>query len=402
MKVTVFYVWQSDSDENVNRYFIRKAAQEACDRITEDDTNEWQVRFDYDMRDVVGMGNINAEILKKLGSSDIFIVDTSLIAKTAAGKDLPNPNAIFELGYAAGRHGFEPLIGVMNEASGSLNGQIFDITQRSSLTYRLATGTDKATVAKTHNELSKNLEGIIRATIVQVTEPRRKELEGIARESDEKPHAEFIEKVLNGGFYGHKLFPAVIHSIKFNWSKACGFREAIKAVKALGVNYDVSEHEIAWNEPSLRSELHDFGILRRVATNDVVASKTIWDRQGSKSWPVDFLYTDPLQRFLVSRIETDCKMLGEWGIEPPWTICTSLVKADGWKLLNREVVEAPKHVSNPKLTFPSARVTSVGQFKDMAAVGAIMKDGFDYMCRHVGWDGSGCFNDDGTWNSTVG
>jgi hypothetical protein len=176
MQITVFYAWQSDRPKELNHYFVRDAAKAACERITADNSNAWAVALDSDTRGVVGMCDIPNTILEKINACDIFLADLTLVGSTddSDNKPLPNPNVVFELGYAAKSHGFDVLIGVMNEAFGTVDGQVFDIKRRASLLYK-ASVTDSAEFRKAQrDELSRALEGVFRATIDAVVSVRRR------------------------------------------------------------------------------------------------------------------------------------------------------------------------------------------------------------------------------------
>ena len=106
MDITVFYAWQSDRPGKVNHYLIRDAARDACERITEDKSNDWTLDLDSDTKGVAGMCDIPNVILKKIKKCDIFLGDLTIVGATPGEhpKQLPNPNVVIELGYAASRH----------------------------------------------------------------------------------------------------------------------------------------------------------------------------------------------------------------------------------------------------------------------------------------------------------
>jgi hypothetical protein len=85
-----------------------------------------------DTQGVPGLCEIPDSILKKIEAADAVVVDLTFIAKTAGKnpKHCPNPNVLFELGYAFHAIGPERLICVMNEAHGSVEGVLFDIAHR--------------------------------------------------------------------------------------------------------------------------------------------------------------------------------------------------------------------------------------------------------------------------------
>src|ERR1700722_14723587 len=90
MKMTVFYAWQSDRPGKVNHYLIRDAALAACERITADKSNDWQVSLDSDTQGGAGMCDIPNTILKKIDESDILLADLTLVGQTNDGKQVPN------------------------------------------------------------------------------------------------------------------------------------------------------------------------------------------------------------------------------------------------------------------------------------------------------------------------
>jgi hypothetical protein len=176
MDVTVFYACQSDRPEKLNHYLIRDAAREACNRITADSNNDWSVNLDSDTQGTPGMCDIPNTILQKIWKCDIFLADLTLVGKTESEqpKLLPNTNAVFELGYAAKHLGFKALIGVVNEAFGKVEGQVFDIKRRACLKYSAGASDPKLDLRRIADKLSKELEKIIRGTIEAVVIPKRR------------------------------------------------------------------------------------------------------------------------------------------------------------------------------------------------------------------------------------
>jgi hypothetical protein len=203
MNVTVFYAWQSDRPEKLNHYLIRDAAKEACARITADPSNDWNLTLDSDTQGTPGMCDIPNTILEKIRKCDIFLADLTLVGKTEAEtpKVLPNANVVFELGYAARQLGFKALVGVVNQAFGKVEGQVFDIKRRSCLKYTAQPGGSKPDVKKAEDKLSKDLEKIIRSTIATVVIPKRNKPGPDARARQEEYIAS-IRQDLQAGFAG--------------------------------------------------------------------------------------------------------------------------------------------------------------------------------------------------------
>src|SRR3546814_19255450 len=69
-----------------------------------------------------------------------FVADLTPIARTSAGKAIPNPNVAIELGWALKMPGWRRMIAVMNVADGySAEDLPFDIWHRRALIYSLPT-----------------------------------------------------------------------------------------------------------------------------------------------------------------------------------------------------------------------------------------------------------------------
>ena len=91
----IFFSWQSDVKENKN--IIRKGIKDACQKLKQ--TNGYEINIDEATRDIPGAPKIEDSIKDKISSCDIFIADITPITQYN-GKQYPNSNVIFELGYA--------------------------------------------------------------------------------------------------------------------------------------------------------------------------------------------------------------------------------------------------------------------------------------------------------------
>jgi hypothetical protein len=153
MQPTLFYAWQSDADEKVNRYFIRDAAERALKSIAADGSIEDAPRLDHDTRDASGTPEIAGTIFAKIDTAGLLLADVTLVGKIEStdgrSKLTPNPNALIELGYAADVMGWDRIILVLNEHYGPPQELPFDLKHRRfPVTYTLAPGDEKATVRK--------------------------------------------------------------------------------------------------------------------------------------------------------------------------------------------------------------------------------------------------------------
>jgi hypothetical protein len=128
---TLFYSWQSDSPSKTNRGFIKDATERAIKSVNRDLELEEALRLDQDTQGVPGTPEIANTILKKIDECDIFLCDLTIVAKTADGQQLPNPNVLIELGYAMKAMGAEHIIAVLNEEYGPVAaGLPFDLQHR--------------------------------------------------------------------------------------------------------------------------------------------------------------------------------------------------------------------------------------------------------------------------------
>lgn len=162
---TVFWSWQSDYDENGCRYFVRDALKEAIKQTADAMKLEPADRpsLDHDTKGAKGMVDIKSIILSKIERCSLFVADLTPIGKTEAGKWIPNPNVMIELGWAMHAPGVEHVIPILNLAPGcKVEDLPFDIRGRRVIQYSLApepaSGERKAELAKLIPQLRKAIE----------------------------------------------------------------------------------------------------------------------------------------------------------------------------------------------------------------------------------------------------
>lgn len=112
-RYVVFWSWQSDSPSIENRNFIEDCLERAQKKLGRDGV---VVHVDRDTKGVAGTPPIAETILSKIQSADVFVWDATLV--TEKPRPSPNPNVLFELGWALACLGDKRLIGVMNTARG--------------------------------------------------------------------------------------------------------------------------------------------------------------------------------------------------------------------------------------------------------------------------------------------
>jgi len=164
----VFYAWQSDSLERLNRHLIRFALNLAARNISDDPAIGVRVRIDADTEGVLGHIPVTDTILKKIAVCDAFVPDLTFVAVTEAGKIVPNPNVMLEYGYALRAKSHSVMIPVMNAAYGPADKLPFDMGHlRHPLQYELPATATNAERRAVRKSLTEELERILRLMIAE-------------------------------------------------------------------------------------------------------------------------------------------------------------------------------------------------------------------------------------------
>lgn len=140
MPNTVFFSWQSDLPETRN--VVRTALDRAVRRLNRAVELEDALRVDEDTAGIAGWPDINSTILDKIKRCEIFVADITPINGPDSNHRLtPNPNVVFELGYAlATGLGRTRIICVVNTSylpRGDLKELPFDLRGSRPLTFSL-------------------------------------------------------------------------------------------------------------------------------------------------------------------------------------------------------------------------------------------------------------------------
>ena len=169
----VFYSWQDDLDSKTNKNFIRRALEEGRNLVNESpEYRDINIVIDEATRDEPGSPNIPRTILSKIQKADVFICDITTINHDAPDerRKVPNPNVVFELGYAVALLGWGRIILLFNEAFGSIPGDLpFDLTGQRVSKYRQAPqGASGKADAKTIRDSRTKLASLCRDAIKQI------------------------------------------------------------------------------------------------------------------------------------------------------------------------------------------------------------------------------------------
>lgn len=174
MTKTVFWSWQSDMPARETRDVIREALKIALGRIAIDLEPAERPEIDQDTRNVAGSPDIVATILAKIDSAAVFVADVTPIAVSEGAKHLANPNVLIELGYAKRSLGLERVITVWNTAlwNSRVEDLPFDMRQkRAPISFSLKSGASKPELATARDQIAKELEDRVRASLAIVAPP---------------------------------------------------------------------------------------------------------------------------------------------------------------------------------------------------------------------------------------
>jgi hypothetical protein len=167
-KVTVFYSWQSDLRNAINRGFIERALLEAAKSIAADESIAVEPVVERDTQAVPGAPQIADTIFAKIAAAEVLVCDVSLVTN-AGGRPSPNPNVLVELGYGLRALGWERIVLVMNTAFGGPEQLPFDLKMRRALTYNLSE--DEKDRAPARKELRGKAEAVLRDVLAHRQQP---------------------------------------------------------------------------------------------------------------------------------------------------------------------------------------------------------------------------------------
>ncbi len=177
MQVKIFYSWQSDSAKKYNRYFIEDCVNRAIKKLKLDFEVHVEWNLDRDTKGELGTIDIVQTILKKIDECHIFIADITLINEKGQ-KRTPNPNVLFELGYAVTKVGWTNVITVFNESYGRVEDLPFDLRFRRPAIYNYNEDTKSDNVVKIREEFVDMIKNYINKTNPSiVNQLRRLEVE---------------------------------------------------------------------------------------------------------------------------------------------------------------------------------------------------------------------------------
>lgn len=161
-----FFAWQS-VDQKECKNFIEECLRAALKKLVLPHT---LAQLDRDTLGVSGTPDIVSTILQKIDESSAFIADVTLVGADERGAKTPNPNVMFELGYAVNSKGWDKVLLVINEAKAPWKDAPFDLggTRRWPIRYSLRPEDDKPAVrAKLVEDLRLGLSAIYGSSLAE-------------------------------------------------------------------------------------------------------------------------------------------------------------------------------------------------------------------------------------------
>jgi hypothetical protein len=200
--ITVFYSWQSDLDAETNKDAIEDALQNSKIDIEKEIANI-NLNIDDAVRNTTGSININQSILDKISKCDIFICDVTpinhqLLKENKEAKPIPNPNVMFELGFAVSKLGWERIWLLFNLHYCSSIKLPFDIGNNITHGYLIAPkneGKYLQNLANLTTSLTEKLKNIILKNPPKGYELEKLDPEKVKRERDIRCLNRFLEMI---------------------------------------------------------------------------------------------------------------------------------------------------------------------------------------------------------------
>ncbi len=129
----IFYSWLAQLPNSTNRGFIQRALERAVRLIRDDESIRIEPVVDRDTTGFPGSPDIADTILQKIENCDVFVCDVSIIGEINSPNgiiSIPNPNVLFEFGYALKRLGWGRIIMILNSAFGRVEDLLFDLRMK--------------------------------------------------------------------------------------------------------------------------------------------------------------------------------------------------------------------------------------------------------------------------------
>jgi hypothetical protein len=422
---TLFYAWQSDRPNRINRGFIEDAAKQALKKISLPPEVYAAPRLEQDTKGVPGTPDIANTILKKIRDSDAFLADVTLINTALDGfeesklRPTPNPNVLIELGYALASRGSERVILVMNEYFGSFEQLPFDLRHKKRpIGYSLSPGASAQEKRTAKEQLRKDLEKAISLIAENNSRETLTNLPIVEVEWAEAVRSTFHERLRNGQFEGLDnsdgtlaitIMPGrkpgkridVASFEKFLWERlhpiSAGGWDRRRGPRYFGT---------VAKDPSTRTpldvtEFTDEKVLlaaNRWLVREHGLTDKLSGRFGEGTWGI---YPARIEKVAVEALTKYFSMLRDVPVPLPWLISVAILDLGPTAACSTDI----RHYSSGDVVFRDRdimpdfiEVSDEDQFSDKNQVARLLRPALNFMWRAFGYQGSPYFDRDGDWH----
>lgn len=423
MPFTVFYAWQSDRPNNINRGFIENALKQAIETLHAEATvvdavRDESIALDKDTQGVPGSPAIADSILQKIDACGVFVADVTPVASTEGGKLVPNPNVMLELGYAVRSKSWERVIMVMNTAFGSPADLPFDLRHRRwPFTYNLSAGaTEKASERDT---LAAKLKGAISiiprnpssAESRQEMEDRADQIWSAFRTNILSSNFYGMDNRRNRGLAGLALIPgrpsrpkldlsdvAKTHPEKLYPLDASGQRPQFRGASIISVlSID------AKSPPYAVTELSEDGTIRAASDHMLVSleegeldSTSLALPEGAKG----FIPSNEFEQVIISTTFRFCQLLEAYRVGRPWFVRFGFWRMNHFAMgIPLRITRSPADLFTGTQIEPDAiEIAPAQDASSFEAVARLLQSSFDRVWREFGLPQSPNYNN-GVWRA---
>lgn len=406
----VFYSWQSDRPNNINRGFIEKALEAAAKNIRNDDSIAIDPVIDRDTSGVPGSPDIAHTILAKIDQAQIFVCDVSIINNSEEERPSPNPNVLVELGYALKTMGTERVILVMNSAFGGPEILPFDLRARRTVVYRAVEGeTDRSQERRNlENRLTEALQSVLEHLTVLKSEGKAQAIGEIRKLRQLR-----LDKIMAGEMPVKVRTPAklLLQIIPLSViDSAIQYKVAALGQDQNDIQFHIMTRELGCNV--LLPNLEGFAASRQLERDTGIAELYIqFLRNGSVEYADMrwFRRSRENNQLIMSSVEHERSLINslprifnvqkQLGIKPPLAVGLSLLSVQGYILsIDSRLLFAafPRQPANP---FDRENVVLPEVVIDTFDVdpAQVLKPAFDAIWNTAGWPESMNYDPSGKW-----
>lgn len=284
----VFYSWMSDRPDNRNRSYFRQQLQNCVDQIAK--KLKITIRIDSDSRGEDGSQAIDEAILKKINACDLFVCDiTPMVRVQSLGehhceKEIPNPNVLFELGFAVASLGWHRCIMIWNGEYGDLNNAPFDIRNHTTVSYRI--GSKELQLNEVLKKKIENYDELVKEW--RTAKERSYDASVFARINKDCSEQEFVDSI------HHFLTNRVFSRLNSRWwsDRAYNYK------RDTSLKFNDEELHIAYCR--FLDVLEEMESIAYTYNEEMASNAEIPDDIGSEEWERLFTYkiTDPYDRLM--------------------------------------------------------------------------------------------------------